>query len=54
VRVFGEERNFVAVAEMQLTFAFSALEFGRCKEPTPRFHDQVAAVRAWQGEVDVA
>jgi hypothetical protein len=47
--VLGEERHFVAVAEMQFTFAFSAFEGGYRNDPSPTFDYRVATALTFEG-----
>jgi hypothetical protein len=53
MQVLGEERDFVAVGQPQLTFAFIALEGGGCHKPNSLFDDEVAAELALKSEIDV-
>jgi hypothetical protein len=52
MQVLGEERDFVAVGQPQLTFAFIALEGGGCHKPSAPFDQQVAAELAFKSEID--
>jgi hypothetical protein len=53
MQVLREKRDFVAVAQPQLTFAFVALECGGCHKPDSPFDYQVAAQLAFKREFDV-
>jgi hypothetical protein len=53
MQVLGEERDFGAVGQPQLTFAFIALEGGGCHKPSPPFDHQVATVLAFKSQVYV-
>jgi hypothetical protein len=46
--VLVEERDFIAVGQPQLTFAFIALEGGGCHKPDSLFDHRMAAEVAFE------
>jgi hypothetical protein len=53
MQVLREKRDFVAVGQPQLTFAFIAFEGGRCHKPNSPSDYRVAAELALESEIDV-
>jgi hypothetical protein len=53
MQVLREKRDFVAVGQPELTFAFIALECGGCHKPDSPFDYEVAAQLAFKREIDV-